>query len=69
MYERRIHTLEEAHRIINKQIDGLEKTGTFSDDHMHNLKKQRLQFKDEIAKLKKLQWEHDHETIDWHDDR
>jgi hypothetical protein len=69
MFENRIKHLEEAHRIINKQIDGLEKTGSFSDDHMQNLKKQRLQYRDEIAKLKKLQWEHDHETVDWDDDR
>ena len=69
MYEHRIQTLEEAHRILNKQIDGLEKTGAYSDDHMHHLKKQRLQYKDEIAKLKRLQWEHDRETIHWDDDR
>lgn len=63
MYENRIKHLEEAHRIINKQVDGLEKTGAFSDDHLQNLKKQRLQFRDEIARLNKLQWEHDHEYV------
>lgn len=68
MYESRIAHLEEAHRIINKQIDGLEKTGTFSDDRMQFLKKQRLQYRDEIARLKKLQWEHDHETVHYDDD-
>jgi uncharacterized protein YdcH (DUF465 family) len=68
MYESRIAHLEEAHRIINKQIDGLEKTGTFLDDRMQFLKKQRLQYRDEIARLKKLQWEHDHETIHYDDD-
>jgi hypothetical protein len=69
MYESRIKHLEEAHRIINKQIDGLEKTGNFSDDYLSSLKKQRLTYKDEIAKLKRLQWEHDHETVGWDDDR
>ena len=69
MYENRIKHLEESHRIINKQIDGLEKTGTFSDEQMSHLKKQRLQFKDEIARLTRLQWEHDHETIDYDDER
>ena len=67
MYEGRIKHLEEAHRIINKQIDGLEKTGAFSDERMSFLKKQRLQYRDEIARLKKLQWEHDHEILDWDD--
>jgi uncharacterized protein YdcH (DUF465 family) len=69
MYENRIKHLEEAHRILDKQIDGLEKTGAFSDDHLHNLKKQRLQYRDEIAILKRKQWEHDHETIDYDDER
>jgi hypothetical protein len=66
MYENRIKHLEESHRILDKQIDGLEKTGAFDDLKMQNLKKQRLQFRDELAKLRRLQWEHDHETI--HDD-
>lgn len=69
MYESRIKHLEESHRVLNKQIDTLEQTGMYSDDYMQNLKKQRLQYRDEIAKLKKLQWEHDHETLDWDDDR
>lgn len=64
MFENRIKHLEEAHRIINKQIDGLEKTGAFSDDRMQHLKKQRLQYRDEIARLNKLQWEHDHEYVE-----
>lgn len=64
MYSNRIKQLEEAHRIINKQIDGLEKTGAFSDERMQLLKKQRLQYRDEIARLNKLQYEHDHEYID-----
>ena len=63
MYEGRIKHLEEAHRILNKQVDGLEKTGAFSDDHIQHLKKQRLQYRDEIARLNKLQWEHDHEYV------
>jgi uncharacterized protein YdcH (DUF465 family) len=66
MYENRINHLEESHKQLDKQIDGLEKTGTFDDLKMQNLKKQRLQFRDELARLRKLQWEHDHETI--HDD-
>ena len=69
MYENRIKHLEESHRLLDKQIDGLEKTGTFADLKMQNLKKQRLQFRDELARLRKLQWEHDHETIHLDDER
>lgn len=69
MYENRIKHLEEAHRALDKQIDNLEKNGLFEDLKLEELKKQRLLFKDEIARLTRLQWEHDHETVDYDDER
>ncbi len=69
MYENRIKHLSETHRLLDKQIDEMEKTGNFQDEKLSELKKKRLQFKDEIARLTKLQWEHDHETIHHDDDR
>ncbi len=68
MYENRIKHLEELHRDLDKQIDTLEKTGLYEDLKLEELKKKRLQFKDEIAILKRKQWEHDHETVDFDDD-
>ena len=47
----------------------MEKSGNFTDEKLSELKKQRLLYKDEIARLNKLQWEHDHETIQYDDDR
>lgn len=55
MYENRIKHLEEAHHSLNKQIDGLEKTGVFDDIELEKLKKQRLLLKDKIAILKAKQ--------------
>lgn len=69
MYENRIAHLEEAHRVLDKQIDLLIREGKYEDTSMHDLKKQRLLYKDEIATLKRKQWEHDRETIDFDDDR
>lgn len=69
MYEGRIKHLEEAHRELDKRIETLSKNGLYEDLKLEELKKQRLLFKDEIAKLKRLQWEHDHETVDFDDDR
>ncbi len=63
MYENRIKTLTETHRLLDKQIEEMERSGTFTDQKLSDLKKQRLQYKDEIARLTRLQWEHDHETI------
>ena len=68
MYENRIKHLEESHRILDEKIDALEKTGKFDDVQMSNLKKQRLHFRDELAILRRKQWEHDHETIHYDDD-
>ncbi len=57
MYEQRIKHLEEMHRVLDKRIDGLEKTGVFEDATLEVLKKQRLHIKDEIADLNKKQEE------------
>ncbi len=69
MYENRIKHLEESHRVLDKKIDTLEKNGLFEDIKMQELKKHRLLLRDEIAILKRKQWEHDHETVDFDDDR
>ncbi len=55
MYESRIKHLEEAHRVLDKQIDTLEKNGLFEDLKLEDLKKQRLHLKDEIVILKRKQ--------------
>jgi uncharacterized protein YdcH (DUF465 family) len=68
MYENRIKHLEEAHRALDKQIETLERTGNFTDQRLTDLKKHKLTVKDEIAILKRKQWEHDHETIHYDDD-
>lgn len=44
--------LEQEHSRLDKQIDGLEKTGVYADDHLETLKKQRLLIKDQIAIIK-----------------
>ncbi len=58
MYENRIKHLEEGHRVLNKQIDTLEKNGLFEDLKLEELKKQRLLLKDEIVILKHKQLNH-----------
>ncbi len=69
MYTNRIQMLTETHRLLDDQILELEKNGNFDDQKMTELKKKKLQYKDEIARLTKLQWEHDHETVDYDDER
>ena len=50
-----IKHLEEAHRVLDKQIDTLEQTGLYEDLKLEELKKQRLRLKDEIAILQAKQ--------------
>ena len=64
MYEGRIKHIEEMHRVLNKQIDDMERNHPHVEEaKLSELKKKKLQYKDELARLKKLQWEHDHETL------
>ena len=69
MYENKIKHLEEAHRVLDQKIDTLEKNGLFEDIKMQELKKQRLLFRDELAILRRKQWEHDHEFVDFDDEQ
>jgi uncharacterized protein YdcH (DUF465 family) len=69
MYENRIKHLEESHRVLDQKIDTLEKNGLFEDMKMQELKKQRLLLRDELAILRRKQWEHDHETVDFDDEQ
>jgi uncharacterized protein YdcH (DUF465 family) len=50
--QHRLKHLENDHAVMDKKIDGLEKTGVFEDTTLEVLKKQRLHLKDEISKIK-----------------
>lgn len=63
MYEKRIKHLQEMHAILDKKIDGMEKTGVFEDVSIETLKKQRLHIRDEIAKLTNLQQDHNNKNL------
>lgn len=68
-YRNRIASLTESHRILDKQITEAEKNFTHNVEKIAEMKKQKLKYKDEISRLNKLQWEHDHEHLDYGDDR
>jgi uncharacterized protein YdcH (DUF465 family) len=62
MYQQRIKHLEALHAVLDKQIDGLERTGMFEDISLQTLKKQRLQLKDQLSDLRRQQYDHDQEV-------
>ena len=53
-YTQRLKVLTETHRFLNKQVDKLEKTGNFKDEELAQMKKQRLNLKDQIDRLQKV---------------
>jgi hypothetical protein len=68
-YRNRIATLQESHRLISKTIEELEKNPDSDALKISELKKKKLQYKDELRRLERLQWENDHESVDFGDDR
>ena len=64
MYKAKIKQLEESHQVLNKQIDDMERNHPYVEvEKLAEMKKKKLLIKDEIARLNKLQWDHDHETV------
>lgn len=58
MYEERIAKLEKLHQKLDKKIAGKESTGVYDDFEMYQLKKEKLQLRDEIETLKYRTAEH-----------
>lgn len=69
MYSDRIAKLEEYHRDLDLRITEMQKSGNFDDNVLSELKKKKLQYKDELSKLRKLDWEERHERVEFDDDR
>lgn len=68
-YKAKIKQLEEMHQVLNKQIDDMERNHPHAEvEKLTNLKKQKLQIKDEISRLTRLQWEEENERVGYGDE-
>ena len=68
-YKAKIKHLEEMHRVLNKQIDDMERNHPHVEvEKLTNLKKQKLQIKDEIGRLTRLQWDEENERTGYGDE-
>lgn len=65
-YRNKIKSLKETHRVLDDQIHHLELINA-DPLHISDLKRRKLMFKDEITRLEKLQWEEEHERINYDD--
>lgn len=64
MYKEKIRHLEEMHRVLNRQIDDMEKNHPHVEkDKLMEMKKRKLSIRDEISRLNRLQWDYDHNTL------
>jgi hypothetical protein len=57
------------HRLLDKQINEMQTNHPGVDvEHLAELKKKKLQLKDEISRLTKLQWEEETQRTGYGDD-
>lgn len=69
-YRERIKHLEQLHKQLNEEIDKMERNHPHVQElKLHDMKKQRLSYRDELSRLNRLQWEEDHERVNLDDDR
>lgn len=68
-YRDRIAYLEESHRVLEKKLTELVNAGGYDEIQILDIKKRKLSIKDEISRLRRLEWEDRHETVDYDDDR
>ena len=62
-YRNRISFLQETHRNLDRQISHLEATKAPAEN-ITTLKKKKLEIKDEISRLNRLQFE-ERERVNW----
>ena len=51
--ENHISHLRELHEVLDKEIDSKTRSGNFKDQELEDLKKKRLNIKDQIGKFEK----------------
>lgn len=68
-YQQRIKTLEESHRIVDNQLFQLEKSGSNDSAKIQKLREAKQKYLDELRLMRRAQWDHDHNTVDFGDDR
>lgn len=68
-YTNKIKTLEESYRVLDNKIFALEKNGSSDTEELKKLQETKSKCLDELRQLRRLQWDHDHERVNFDDDR
>jgi hypothetical protein len=67
-YRARISTLEETHRLLDIQITKLESTPGTDPMMITEMKKKKLQYQDDIRRMRREQFEYETQTINYGDE-
>ena len=68
-YKSQINKLDTLIRAIDNELFSLEKSGSGDSTKINELRKKQIEYKTELRRLNRLQWDHDHNSIDYGDDR
>ena len=68
-YKNRIKTLEESIRLLDNQIFQLQKAGSADINKVKTLIETKDKYMSELRTMIRAQWDNDHETVDFGDDR
>ena len=68
-YKSRIKTLEESIRLLDNQLFQLEKNGSTDTKKLNQLKETKDKYSKEVRLMIRAQWDNDHNTVDFGDDR
>lgn len=68
-YKNRIKTLEESVRMLDNQIFQLEKNSSTDTKKITELKETKDKYNKELRLMIRAQWDNDHNTVDYGDDR
>lgn len=68
-YKNRIKTLEESVKLLDNQIFQLEKSGSSDTKKLTELKVTKEKYSTDLRLMIRAQWDSDHNTVDFGDDR
>lgn len=68
MYNDRIKMLEETHRLLDKQITEMANDPNHDPMKLIDLKKKKLQYRDDISSMKRQQFEYETQTVNYGED-
>ena len=67
-YKSQIKRLEQLVQTTDNELFNLEKTGKGDLSRITELRTKKQEYQTELRKLNRLQWDHDHNTVDYGDD-